>query len=94
MRNESPLHKVWQPWSFNLWRIIKPQSSKSLFRYESDYFVFFFPKPERKNSDSEILQMKHVGDNFEMFVTIFDILVTNIFGIGFKKAEIFLNFKL
>jgi len=57
-------------------------------------FRIFFPKPERKNSDGEILQMKHVGDNFEMFVTIFDILVTNIFGIGFTKAEIFLNFKL
>ena len=45
--------------------------------------ISYFPKQERKNSDGDILEMKHVGDNFEMLVTILDILATSIFGIGF-----------
>ena len=65
MRNESPLHKVWQPWSFNLWMIIKPQSSKSMFRYGSDYFAIFEA------------QTKWVGDNFEVLVTILTTLVAS-----------------
>ena len=40
-----------------------------------------FRNPNGKIGD--ILEMKHVGDNFEMLVTILDILATIILWIGF-----------